>query len=124
MLNGIVNAQLEPRLALTIKGAGSRSCVVDAIVDTGFNGFLTLPPEFVAMLGLEWLCRQEGQLADGSVHPFDVYGAVVMWDGTPRTIEVEMVDAQPLIGMSLMSGCDLQMHIADGGSVFISPSDA
>ena len=120
MLSGIVNSLLEPRLALTIEGASNRSRVVDAIVDTGFNGFLTLPPELVVTLGLVWLCRQEGQLADGSVHLFNVYAATVVWDGTQRTVEVEMVEAQPLIGMSLMRGCDLQMHIADGGSVLIS----
>ncbi len=45
---------------------------MEAIIDTGFNGFLTLPPALVAALGLPWLCRQQGQLADGSVNGFGV----------------------------------------------------
>jgi clan AA aspartic protease len=95
---------------------------VDAIIDTGFNGFLTLPPAMIAALGLPWLCRQEGQLADGSVQPFDVYVATVEWNRQPRSVEVEAADAQPLLGTALLRGSELRILVLPGGLVSIGES--
>jgi predicted aspartyl protease len=66
------------------------------------------------------LCRQQGQLADGSVLAFDVYVATVDWHGQPRNVEVEAADAQPLLGMGLMQGSELRIQIMLGGSVIIT----
>ena len=71
-MRGLVNAELEPRLLLTVRAAGGNPHAVDVVIDTGFNGFLTLPPALIAALGLRWLCRQQGELADGTVLAFDV----------------------------------------------------
>jgi clan AA aspartic protease len=90
---------------------------VEAVIDTGFNGFLTLPPALIATLGLPWLCRQQGQLADGSFHVFDVYVATVDWDGQQRSVEVESADADPLLGMALMEDFELRIEVRSGGAV-------
>lgn len=71
-------------------------------------------------MGLPWLCRQQGELADGGVLTFDVYVATVEWDGQPRSVEVEAADAQPLLGMALMQGSELRMRIVRGGPVTIA----
>src|SRR5207247_318859 len=81
MMNGSVNADLEALLRLHVQDAGGQDHEVETVIDTGFNGFLTLPPALLASLGLPWLYRQQGQLADGSIHVFDVYAATVIWDG-------------------------------------------
>jgi len=119
MMTGTVNADLERLLPLTVRDASGQPNGVDAVIDTGFNGFLTLPPALVATLALPWPCRQQGQLADGSVQDFDVYVATVGWDGKPRSVEVEAVDAQPLIGMALLRGSELRMQVIPGGSVTV-----
>jgi clan AA aspartic protease len=119
MMTGTVNADLDPLLRLTVRDAGGQSHDVEAVIDTGFNGFLTLPPALLAALGLPWLCRQDGQLADGSVLPFDVYVGTVDWHGQARTVEVESADAQPLLGMALMEGSELRMQVLPGGSVIL-----
>ena len=120
MMTGVVNADLEPLLRLTIRDAGGQPHDVEVVIDTGFNGFLTLPPALIAALGLPWLCRQQGQLADGSVLPFDVYVATVDWDGRPRSVEVEAADAQPLLGMALLQGSELRIEVVPGGPVTIT----
>ena len=43
MMTGVVNADLEPLLRLTVRDAGGQPHDVEAVIDTGFNGFLTLP---------------------------------------------------------------------------------
>ena len=121
MMTGVVNADLEPRMVLSVRAAGAHPHTVEVVIDTGFNGFLTLPPALITALGLQWLCRQQGQLADGSVLAFDVYVATVDWEGQPWAVEVEAADAQPLLGMALLQGSELRMLVLSGGPVTISP---
>lgn len=120
MITGIVDADLEPLILLHVREAGGQPQGVEAVIDTGFNGFLTLPPALIASLGLPWLCRQQGQLADGSVLAFEVYMATVDWNGQPRSVEVEAAEAQPLLGMALMQGLELRIQVVPGGSVTIA----
>ncbi|MBI2179544.1 MAG: clan AA aspartic protease [Deltaproteobacteria bacterium] len=103
MITGVVNANQEAIIQLVVTGPSGQQQNSEAIIDTGFTGFLTLPPAYIATLGLSWLSRQSGILADGSVDVFDVYVATVMWDGQSRTVEVEAANTEPLVGMSLLA---------------------
>jgi clan AA aspartic protease len=120
MMTGLVNADLEACLRLLVRDNGGQSLPIDTVIDTGFNGFLTLPTAVISALGLPFLCRQQGQLADGTLHVFDVHVATVEWDGAQRAIEVEAVDAQPLVGVSLMQGFDLHVRVRPGDAVGIT----
>jgi clan AA aspartic protease len=119
MVTGVVNAALEATLRIVVLDTRGQPSEIETVVDTGFSGFLTLPPPLIAALALPWLCRQLGVLADGQVHIFDVYNATIIWDGQPRTVEVEAVDAQPLLGMALLRGHDLRVQVVPGGPVCI-----
>lgn len=55
MITGIVNANLEATIRLTIMGPAGQPHEIEAIIDTGFTGFLTLPPTLVSILGLPYL---------------------------------------------------------------------
>ena len=120
MMTGVVNAALEASLRLSVEDPRGQLHEVEVILDTGFNGFLTLPSALIAALGLPWLSRQQGQLADGTFQVLDVFAAAILWDGQPRTVEVEALDAQPLIGMALMRGHELRVHVQPGGVVTIA----
>ena len=50
MITGIVNVDLEAVLRFSVGDAAGHSHDVEAVIDTGFNGFLTLPPALVAAL--------------------------------------------------------------------------
>ncbi|WP_219729904.1 hypothetical protein [Sodalinema gerasimenkoae] len=50
---------------------------------------------------------------------FEVYTAKVIWDGEYRNIPVNEAETDPLIGMSLLYGYDLQIQAIDGGRVTI-----
>ena len=79
MIAGVVQSD-EGRIRLKVKGPkGERE--VEAIVDTGFTAYLTLPPTLIAALGLQWQRVESFTLADGSECLFDVYVAKVEWDG-------------------------------------------
>ena len=120
MITGMVNINHEAIIQLVAIGPQGHQQEIDAVIDTGFTGFLTMPPPLVAALGLSWLCRQPGILADGRVEFFDVYVATVIWDGQPRTVEVEVADTEPLVGMSLLDCHTLRIDVLSGGVVTIT----
>lgn len=92
------------------------------VVDTGFTGFLTLPPAMVSALNLPFLRRIPAHLADGSTIFLSVYSATIVWDRAPRDVEVlATTGRQPLLGTLLLDGYTLTVDFEDGGTVTIDP---
>ena len=118
MMQGYVNVNYEAQISLVI-GNGSKLKSIDAIIDTGFTGFLSLPIVIIAELDLAWSYRDRGTLGDGSETLFDIYDASVIWDGQYREIEVNAAETQPLLGMRMLLGYRLQVDTIEGGLVKI-----
>jgi clan AA aspartic protease len=110
---------LEATIEITIQDARGIGHAIEAIVDTGFNGSLTLPVALVESLGLQWYTRSGITLADGSQCEADVYATTVIWDGMQRDILVESVDAEPLLGMQIMRRHALRIEVVERGDVVI-----
>ena len=119
MIEGVVNAAYEAVVSLTLDGPAGQTRDIGAVVDTGFNGFLTLPPAVVAELGLPFVSIGRATLADGSEISYDIYGVTVLWDGQRIYIEADAADTTPLVGMLLLDGHDLNIQVRDGGRVVI-----
>ncbi|MEM9214395.1 MAG: clan AA aspartic protease [Cyanobacteria bacterium P01_F01_bin.150] len=118
MMQGYVNKNYEAVISVTLKnGANLKS--VNAVIDTGFTGFLSLPSSMIAELGLSWKYRDRGTLGDGSETLFDVYDAQVIWDGQYQQIEVNAAETDPLLGMRLLKGYRLQLDTVVDGLVLI-----
>jgi clan AA aspartic protease len=120
MITGIVNPDFEPIIQLSICGSDGKVYTQDAIVDTGFNGWLSLPPDLISQLNLKWKRRGRAILGDGSECVFNVYEAVLVWDGSFLTIPIDEADSEPLVGMSLMEGYQLMVQVFEGGRVELS----
>ncbi|MEX2138654.1 MAG: clan AA aspartic protease [Pirellulales bacterium] len=121
MISGVVNALLEATIRVSVQNASGQEHDIEGLVDTGFNGSLTLPPALIAKLRLRWYTRSSITLANGSKDEVDVYAATVIWDGGSRRILVEATDAEPLIGMQLMHRHIIRIEAIDGGGVEIEP---
>jgi clan AA aspartic protease len=119
MIQGQVGANRQPTIRLAMLDQRGQAYDFDAIVDTGFNGSLTLPTAVIAALGLPWNSRGQAILANGSIEEFDIHAGTVIWDGNPRRILVEGADTDPLVGMSLLFGHDVHIEAIDGGIVTI-----
>jgi clan AA aspartic protease len=120
MITGIVNADFEPIIPLSVFGSDGKIYSQDAIVDTGFNGWLSLPTELIAQLNLKWKRRGRAILRDGSECVFNVYEAVLVWDGELLKIPIDEADSEPLVGMSLMEGYQLTVQVFKNGLVELS----
>jgi clan AA aspartic protease len=118
MMQGIVNQSCEATLPIVIKNNATTQ-LVDTVIDTGFSGFLTLPCNIILALGLSWEGRDVATLGDGTSCTFEVYTAIVIWDGQYREIYVNESETVPLIGMRLLRGYDLRIQTIEGGIVTI-----
>jgi clan AA aspartic protease len=95
------------------------SAEVEAVLDTGFTGHLTLPPEVVAELELPLLGSRNSVLANGGRVALDVYRARVLWDGRRRPVEVLATGGGALAGMSLIWGHWVNLSVTEDGEVII-----
>jgi clan AA aspartic protease len=119
MMQGIVDQNCEATVRLVVGNADSQRQMIDAVIDTGFTGFLTLPFSVLANLNLRAYRREEGILGDGSTCIFDVYRGLVIWDGELRQIDINESETAPLVGMSLLYGYRMQLDAIEGGIVTI-----
>ena len=121
MIKGSVNAELEVVVRLTVRGPYGERTRIETIVDTGYDGSLSLPPDAISELGLPWCRRDEAFLADGSICIFDVYEATVIWNRRRLIVPVDGADTSPLLGTALLDGHILNAEFKPGGAVTIRP---
>lgn len=121
MITGVVTDAHKPVVGVRVRGAGGAEEKVEALVDTGFDGFLTLPPAVIARLGLSWRSRDRVMLADGRWARFDLYDGLIDWDGRPRRVYIEAADIDPIVGTGLLVGYRVGVDFRPGGPVVIEP---
>ncbi len=108
------------RIPLTVRGPAGQEREVEAVIDTGFDGTLSLPLADIIALGLPWRRRGRALLADGTESVFDIYEATVVWDGMPPRVAIDAADIDPLVGMLLLNGYELTIQAVVGGQVYIT----
>ena len=119
MIEGVVNSAYEAVIPLSLRGPAGQAQEVEAVIDTGFTGFVTLPPSLAAELGLVFMGTSEATLADGSEVSFDAYDVTVLWEGQPRDVLIDEADTTPLVGMLLLDRHNLNIDVESGGRVLI-----
>lgn len=118
MIRGTVT-RYEGIVRLTVFGQRGQREEVEAIVDTGYDGFLTLPPTMIRDRELRWITYGDATLADGNEIDFDVHEGAILWDRRRDVIPIDSSDSTPLIGMQLLEGFELTMQIRQDGPVII-----
>ena len=124
MLGAVSADGREPVLPLTLLGFASagfarRRITAETIVDTGFDGELTLASGLIRDLGYPYAGFTRATLADGSAVRFDHYEGRVLWHGREREILVLAADGDPLAGMTLLKGSELRIRAQAGGEVVV-----
>jgi clan AA aspartic protease len=118
MMTGSVSGR-RALVPVTFRLPNQPDLTIEFVLDTGFMGFLTLPPAAVARMSLPFRFRLPAGLADGSRITVAVHVATIVWHGAERRIDVIATGKQPLLGTSLLDGNDLAVRFADGGAVTI-----
>jgi predicted aspartyl protease len=102
-------------------GPGRTEETCQAIIDTGFDGFLTLPADVVRSVGLPWIGWLRAILANEFRVDLPLHEAVVLWEGSCRPVDGLVSPGGPLVGMATFDGSRLSMDVVAGGRVFIEP---
>ena len=123
MIQGQVNSNREAIIQVSILDSQGLAKAIEAVIDTGFNGFLTLPLALVEELGLEFQGHGHSTLANGQEETFKLFAARVTLDEAMREIVVDAADIVPLVGMALLEGYTLQIQVKTGGTVSLAPLD-
>jgi clan AA aspartic protease len=121
MVSGVVNNLLQPMVRLIVRGPQGQEETIDALVDTGFNGTLLLPPALVSTLGLPFHSIRTVLLADGAFQDVANHRGWILWENVERPVRVVAAGEQPLLGMTLLVGYRLCVNIVDGGEVTTEP---
>ncbi|GBE76315.1 hypothetical protein myaer87_35420 [Microcystis aeruginosa NIES-87] len=121
MMMGSVNSRREAIIQFVVLGENHQRQAIKAVIDTGYSGFLTLPSAIITTLGLTWYMQEEGILDDGSLCMFNVFETTVIWDGQIKSIEINESETDPLVGMGLLDGYELNIQGFAGGLVTIKP---
>jgi clan AA aspartic protease len=117
MMTGSITAHKEAVLSVIVCGLHGQEEHVEAVIDTGFNGFMVLPDPLVATLGLPYQTRTMATLADGTNVTLAIYKATIVWHGHNRSVYVLAADGGPLIGMALLYGNRVTLDVVEGGAV-------
>jgi clan AA aspartic protease len=123
-LLGTVSADgRKPVLPLTLLPLGAsaqQGIEIEAVVDTGFDGELTLPRGLVRRLGYPYVGFTRGTLANGSTVRFDYHEGLLLWHGGEERAVVVLAAGEagnPLVGMTLLRGSRLTIDAVPGGAV-------
>jgi clan AA aspartic protease len=119
MMQGWVNQNCEAMLPIVLGYGNAPKQMVEALIDTGFSGFLSLPLSMIESLGLPWIFSDSVMLGDGSEVIFQMYQATVIWDGQFKVVDVAASESEPLLGMSLLYGFKLQVEAVERGIVTV-----
>ena len=119
MIQGAVNDAYEAVVAISLQGPEGQTQDIEAVIDTGYSGFLTLPTALVTELGLPFTYIGRVLMANDDEVTFDVHDVTVLWDGLPRHIKADATGSTPLVGMLLLNRHSLSIEVERGGSVVI-----
>ena len=119
MIRGVINDGLELMIVVEISNGDGAVESVEAVLDTGFGGDLTLPSDVVERLGLKFVNRGSLILAGDQQLDASVYKGFVKWFGLEREIYVIAAEGQPLLGMTLLAGCKVTIRVRPGGDALI-----
>ena len=119
MIAGLVNQYLEPIVPVTILDTNEYRWRREVVVDTAFDGDLTLPSEFIEQLGYISAGETDMTLADGQSVKCNFYEAAAVWDGEYRTVYIMESATEYLLGTNLIQGGTLTVQMWEGGEVII-----
>ena len=119
MIRGRVSGNQQALIAVDILDGEGRPQSVEVVIDTGFTGYLTLPPQSISQLGLPSVGQRTFELANGELFDFQVYLGSVSWHGRPSDVLVLQSDSDPLLGMALLWGSRVTLDALNDGEIAI-----
>jgi predicted aspartyl protease len=120
MIEGVFDDDLLPRVPLVLLTFDRKEHPVEGILDTGFNGYLSLTPEWVERLLLVQVGESDMQLADGSIHVAPECMVRLRLGEHETLVAAQISEGSVLIGTRLLYGYSVGLEVVFQGSVTLS----
>ena len=104
-------------LPITFRLSDQPDFQIEFVVDTGFNDYLTLPPQAISAMNLPQYSNTSVRLADGTETMLSIHSATIVWGEIEIIVPVLAAGVKPLIGTALMDGYHLSIYFQVDGSV-------
>lgn len=119
MLTGRITAEREAVVRFQVLGPAGQATAVEAVIDTGFDGYLTLPAVLIRDLDLPFLGTTTATLGDGNSVSMALHLASVAWEEEPGEVLVLAAEGGVLAGMALLAGNRVILDVEEEGAVTI-----
>ena len=119
MIRGRVGSHRQAWVQLDLKSRTGRLQRIEAVVDTGFDGNLTLPPNIIRELDSESELEINVVLATGAADRVKTWNGDVIWHEQVRSLLILESGGTPLLGMELLEDSQLTMQARINGDVLI-----
>ncbi|MBY0228012.1 MAG: hypothetical protein K2W96_01900 [Gemmataceae bacterium] len=119
MITSAVNPAVELVVTVPVHDIAGQAHGIEFLIDTGFNGDLSLPASVVATLGPPFVQQQPNRLADGTVVVVPSHRVVVMWDGAVRIVRAFASGGIALLSMGMLRDFHLRALCRPGGLIEI-----
>ena len=119
MIRGTVFPNRQALIAVALLDTAGQFQSFEFILDTGFDGDLSLPAQTIQTLVAVRLSPSIIELADGSRTTAHTWEATALWDGERRTVSIMESEGEPLLGMSLLWGNHIALEAKDFGDLVI-----
>jgi clan AA aspartic protease len=118
VINGTVVGR-QAQISVVVCLEGNSEIEVEFVVDTGFEGFLTLPPHLITELDLPYVAKIQANLADNSRTSANAHAITILWNGVKREVIVLAMGRRPLLGTALLEDYHLSIDFCEGGIVLV-----
>ena len=112
---------LIPTVPIELKGETEAPKTIDALLDSGFTGAVSLPQRVVKDLKLKWSGEHSVTLADASEVSVDLYEGIVDFAGRQYRCAILSTGDVPTVGMHLMQQARICFEAVPGGDVSLEP---
>ena len=121
MISGTVRPNRRAIVPVDLRAADGQFQSFNFILDTGFDGDLSLPTQILQGLDVAAEGERIIELADGSRTTTYEWSATARWEGKPRDIMIMESAGEPLLGMELLWQSRITLETRAYGPVVIEP---
>ena len=123
MIEGRVTSDRQARPDVALAAARGDTLTFEVTLGTGFDGYLTLPSSIIARIDHRTIGTRQVTLADGSRVLLETHVGTAIWHGKKKAVLILAADGGPLLGMGMLAGNHVAMHVVDDGQVIITEPD-
>lgn len=120
MIVGFVEEEsggLFPYMDVLVRGPAGREIRVTALIDTGFNAYISLPHRMVNDLGLTRIGTDDVILANADRDAAELFLGEVDWGFSRHNVPVHQIGDEPAVGTALLRAHNLSIEFVRDGAV-------